>query len=81
MWLYQKAPTKVTKYHPTFDIEKVDVAKLTKDHEENKVKLKEESKGKSIKDKYVVIDVKNRGRKHYTTTVSGLNNFGTPSNI
>ena len=45
--------------------------------EEKQGKGKEESKAKGIKDKYVVIDVKNRGRKNYVTTVTGLNNFGT----
>ena len=28
-----------------------------------------------MKDKYVVIDMKNRGKKNFITTVSGLNNF------
>ena len=30
-----------------------------------------------MRDKYVAIDVKNRGKKHYITTVEGLNNFST----
>ena len=45
--------------------------------EEAKNKQKQIDKNKTVKEKYVVIDVKNRGKKHYTTTVSGLNNFGT----
>ena len=42
-----------------------------------KEKVKDDRKGKSVKDKYIVIEVKNRGRKNYITTVSGLHNFGT----
>jgi translation initiation factor 1 (eIF-1/SUI1) len=34
------------------------------------------SKTKStLKEKYIVIEVKNRGKKNFITTVSGLNNF------
>ena len=28
-----------------------------------------------MKDKYIVIDVKNRGKKNFITTITGLNNF------
>jgi translation initiation factor 1 (eIF-1/SUI1) len=36
------------------------------------------SKVKStLKEKYIVIEVKNRGKKNFITTVSGLNNFST----
>ena len=31
-----------------------------------------------MKEKYVVIEVKNRGKKNFITTVSGLNNFSKP---
>ena len=75
--MFKLAPAKVNKYHPTFKPEEVDMSKHTKNTEETKSKAKEETKAKSLKDKYVVIDVKNRGRKNYVTTVSGLNNFGT----
>jgi len=71
------APAKVNKYHPDFKPDQVDLNKPTKAAEEIKAKSKEEAKNKGIKDKYIVIDVKNRGKKHYTTTVSGLENFGT----
>ena len=53
------------------------MSKQSKKVEEVKGKSKDDGKAKSIRDKYVVIDVKNRGRKNYVTTVSGLNNFGT----
>ena len=76
LFLYKLAPTKVNKYHPDFKAENVDLTKVPKTGQEGKGKNKENPKDKSIKDKYVVIEVKNRGRKHYITTVSGLNNFG-----
>jgi hypothetical protein len=34
-------------------------------------------KVKTLKEKYIVIEVKNRGKKNFITTVSGLNNFST----
>jgi hypothetical protein len=80
VFLYKLAPTKVNKYHPDFKPEQVDLTKLAKESEEVKAKAKEDTKAKSVKEKYVVIDVKNRGKKHYVTTVSGLDNFGTSAN-
>ena len=37
----------------------------------------EKQKEKSVREKYVAIEVKNRGKKHFITTVEGLNNFST----
>jgi translation initiation factor 1 (eIF-1/SUI1) len=73
------APTKVNKYHPDFKPEHLEQAKekkeTAKDEEKEEKEPAKDPKVKSLKDKYVVIEVKNRGKKNFITTVSGLNNF------
>jgi hypothetical protein len=77
-FLFKLAPAKVTKYHPDFKPEQVEQTKhAAKEKGEEEKMEKEKEKPKSLKEKYVVIDVKNRGKKNYITTVSGLNNFSS----
>lgn len=82
------APTKVNKYHPDFKPEQLEALKDKKEEpkeEGEEGKEKEAAKGgkevKSLKDKYVVIDMKNRGKKNFITTVSGLNNFSKENDM
>lgn len=73
--LYELAPTKVIKYHPDFKEE--DITSIKKEIKEAKKEeaSKEEKKEKTVKDKYVVIDTKSRGKHKYVTTISGLGIF------
>ena len=50
-------------------------SKEQKGEDEKQEKGEKDSKLKTLKEKYIVIEVKNRGRKNFITTVSGLNNF------
>ena len=70
------APAKVEKYHPgsaTTENEPQD-AKVEEDEQTQK-KPKESKKDKALKDKYIVIDVKQRAKKKFTTTITGLQIF------
>ena len=65
--MLKKAPTKVEKYFPDFKPEEAEELQEVEKPSKSQ-KLKEE-KPKSLKEKYLVIDVKNRGKKHYITSV------------
>lgn len=77
VFLYKLAPTKVNKYHPDFKPEQIELMKVEKEtvKEEEQATVASNKAKSTLKEKYIVIEVKNRGKKNFITTVSGLNNF------
>lgn len=72
----ETAPTKVEKYHPSSGVtENTEEDVKVEIVEQTEKKPKENKKDKSLKDKYIVIDVKQRAKKKFTTTITGLQIF------